>query len=258
MKEATLVSGSPRLEHQSLRKLYGRLLVRAYEHARTNKPTPAVLDLGAGDGSASLTFLDLGATVTAVDVSTTQLERLNARCAGYADRVDVRSQSAQDAVEALRLEGRQYDIAVTNSFMHHIPDYFSLIRRIRWILGPNGQFLSFQDPLRFDSVPKLSRLFDRFSYLSWRMLQGNLLRGLKTTIRRVRGIYLDDCPSDTVEYHAVRKSVDQDAISDLFRSLSYDFQIEAYYSTPSWAWQQVGFKMRIENTVGFIARKVPS
>ena len=63
----TYVDGAPHVKHASLRQLYGKLVVRVFDAARENGTAPMVLDLGAGEGSATLPFLQLGAKVVAVD-----------------------------------------------------------------------------------------------------------------------------------------------------------------------------------------------
>ena len=67
---------SPHVKYASLRKLYSRLVGQVYAHARKYAEVPTVLDLGAGEGSATLPFLELGARVVAVDVSESQLAEL--------------------------------------------------------------------------------------------------------------------------------------------------------------------------------------
>jgi len=49
---------SPHVKYASLRRLYGRLVEDVYAHAREHAEVPTVLDLGAGEGSATLPFLE--------------------------------------------------------------------------------------------------------------------------------------------------------------------------------------------------------
>ena len=68
--------GAPHVKHAALRSLYDRLVVEIYDVARQHSDCPCVLDLSAGEGSVTLPFLELGAQVTAVDISADQLEML--------------------------------------------------------------------------------------------------------------------------------------------------------------------------------------
>ncbi|MDQ1317409.1 MAG: hypothetical protein QG588_1061, partial [Candidatus Poribacteria bacterium] len=139
---------------------------------------------------------------------------------------------------------------------HHIPDYLSLISLSIEILSPYGQFFSFQDPLRYNSVGLFSRKFSTIAYLSWRVLKGDIINGLKRRIRRSKGIYLDDCPQDNAEYHVTRGGVDQEAIYELLKHSGFECEILRYFSTQSFVWQLMGPALGIKNTFAIIARNV--
>lgn len=249
------INGSPHIKHASLRSLYGKLVVSVYDFATRYTHTPEVLDIGAGDGLATLPFLELGAKVTAIDISKSQLKVLKEKCAAYLGNLEVRCQEVFDAIKSLQSEGKQYDIIVANSFLHHIPDYLSLIRHAVTILSPFGQFFSFQDLLKYDSLGPFALAFSSAAYFSWRLFQGDIIGGLRRYIRRKKGIYLDDCLDDNIEYHIRRHGVDQDAILDLFRQLGFECEIVCYFSTQSSIWQPIGTALGINNTFAVIARK---
>src|ERR1700751_1822736 len=81
---------SPHVKYASLRRLYGRLVEDVYAYARKHAEVPRVLDLGAGEGSATLPFLESGARVVAVDVSESQLSELRKKCGAYNERLEIR------------------------------------------------------------------------------------------------------------------------------------------------------------------------
>src|SRR5882762_2694367 len=199
---------SPHVKYPSLRQLYSRLVADVLAHARKHSEIPTVLDLGAGEGSATLPFLELGARVVAVDVSDSQLAELQRKCDSYRDRLQVRR---VDIGRALRTD-EHFDVLVMSSCLHHIPDYISVIEAGANVLSQKGQFFSFQDPIRYDTMKPLSHWFHRAAYFSWRMFQGDFFGGVSRALRRARGIYLDHCPADNTEYHVVRNGVDQDEI----------------------------------------------
>jgi 2-polyprenyl-3-methyl-5-hydroxy-6-metoxy-1,4-benzoquinol methylase len=251
----TYIGGAPHIKHSMLRRLYGQLVVAVYDCAARYASSPNVLDLGAGDGSAIVPFLELGATVTAIDISESRLKQLKRRCAGYGGRFQVRCEDVFDGIDSIRTQGRRYEIVVANSFLHHVPDYLGLIRRTVGILSPHGQFLSFQDPLRYDSLGQFASLFRKVAYYSWRITQGDLAAGLRRHIRRRRGMWLDDCAEDNAEYHAVRGGVDGDAIYQLCGELGLECEIIRYFSTQSSMWQAIGHRLGVENTFALIARR---
>jgi SAM-dependent methyltransferase len=228
-----------------------------YDRAAAYSPTPHVLDLGAGEGSVTLPFLELGAAVTAVDISEAQLRDLQAKCGSYMGRLEIRCQDVSAALQSLLRAGKQYDLVVANSFLHHIPDYLGLIRQAVEILRPHGEFFSFQDPIRYESLGTFSSAFCKLAYFSWRITKGDVWGGIKRRMRRARGVYLDSCPQDNVEYHAMRGGVDQDALASLLGHLGLHCQVIRYFSTQSRIWQPVGAALGIANTFALRACKSP-
>jgi 2-polyprenyl-3-methyl-5-hydroxy-6-metoxy-1,4-benzoquinol methylase len=204
------VDGAPHIKHDSVWSLYLSLLGEVLTYARQFSDSPQVLDLGAGEGSVTLPLIDMGATVTAVDVSVSQLNELRNKCSRYGGRLRTECDEVHSALK--RLPG-PYDIIVVNSFLHHIPDYLAMIRLALPRIADRGQFFSFQDPLRYDSISKFNRAFSQAGYFSWRIFQGDIWGGFKRLVRRSRGVYVDDCEFDNTEYHVTRGGVDQEAIA---------------------------------------------
>jgi len=246
------VDGAPHVKHAALRKLYGQLVVQVFDNAKKHTQTPAILDLGAGEGSVTVPFLDLGAKVVAVDISLSQIDALKTKCAHFGDMLEVQ---CEDINCALKDKNKMYDIVVVNSFLHHVPDYLSMIKEATTVVNPLGQFLSFQDPLRYDSVGKINSLFSNFAYFTWRVFRGDVIGGLKRRVRRARGIYLDDSDADNTEYHVTRNGVDQEAIRKLFEEMGWDCSIVSYFSTQGSLFQPIGSMLGMKNTFAIIAQK---
>ncbi len=246
------IDGAVHIKHPSLRTLYAKLAIEIYDFATQHTLSPKVLDLGAGEGSATLPFLELGAFVTAVDSSQSQLEALQIRCQRFAERLEVR---CEDIGETLKAREKMYDVIIASSFLHHIPDYLALINEAILLLVPHGQFFSFQDPLRYDSVGSFSKVVGNLGYLSWRIFRKDVVGGFRRSIRRMRGIYLSDSIYDNAEYHVTRNGVDQDAIWRLLKEENFDCAVMRYFSTQSRAFQIIGASLGVENTFAVIARK---
>jgi SAM-dependent methyltransferase len=246
------VSASPHLTHPIVRDLYKNLVTRTFNTAKKYANTPRVLDLGAGEGSATLPFLELGAHVTAVDISESQLAVLVQKSGQFATRLRVYHEDINEILEGNK---ERYDIVVMNSFVHHIPDYLAVFQKSIAILRPNGLIFSFQDPLRYDTLGRGSLYFSMVGYFFWRLFQGNYLQGLRTRIRRLRGIYVPGSKEDDAEYHVTRNGVDQDAIAQLLESESFTCEIIRYFSTQSSIFQRLGFFLGIENTFAIIAQR---
>ena len=250
---ANCVSASPHLTHATICDLYAQLVARTFNTAKKYASMPRVLDLGAGEGSATLPFLELGAHVTAVDISESQLAVLRRKCGRFATRLRV---YGEDINEMLKGTEERYDIVVMNSFVHHIPDYLALFHKSVAILQPNGLLFTFQDPLRYDTLGRGSLYFSMGGYFFWRLFQGNYLQGLRTRIRRLRGIYIPGSKEDDAEYHVTRNGVDQDAIAQLLASESFTCDIIRYFSTQSSIFQRLGLFFGIKNTFAIIAQRV--
>jgi SAM-dependent methyltransferase len=244
------IYGAPHIKHASLRMLYGKLVVQVFDFAKQHTKIPKVLDLGAGEGSVTLPFLELGAKVVAIDISSSQLDVLRSKCKRFGDMLEVR---CEDINDTLRDKSEKYDIIVVNSFLHHVPDYMGMIRETITILSPYGQFFSFQDPLRYDTVGIFTMLFSKLAYFSWRVFKGDVIGGLKRRLRRARGIYLEDSVHDNAEYHVTRNGVDQYAIHGLFKE--QDSDIVSYFSTQSCFFQTLGTALGMKNTFAVVAQK---
>jgi 2-polyprenyl-3-methyl-5-hydroxy-6-metoxy-1,4-benzoquinol methylase len=242
---------SPHVKYPSLRHLYSQLVADVLAHARKYSEVPTVLDLGAGEGSATLPFLELGARVVAVDVSDSQLSELRRKCNPYKDRLQVRQADIRSAF----LTDEHYDVLVMSSCLHHIPDYLSVIQAGVNALSKNGQFFSFQDPIRYDTMGTFSRWLNKTMYFSWRIFQGDFFGGVSRRLRRARGIYLEDCPADNTEYHVVRNGVDQDKIVELLSSKGFECRVVRYFSTQGSVFQPLGSALRIQNTFAVIAKR---
>lgn len=253
-EEATkkYIDGAPHIKHASLRKLYGKLVIQAFDSAVLYTTRPKVLDLGAGEGSVTLPFLDLGAKVVAVDISSSQLDSLKAKCSHFGDMLEVR---CEDINHMLKINRDKYDIVVFNSFLHHVPDYLEMIRNAAMALNNHGQLFSFQDPLRYDSAGKGAMNFSKLAYFSWRIFKGDVIGGLRRRIRRSRGIYLDDSVHDNAEYHVTRNGVDQDSIRVFLEGQGFDCNIVRYFSTQSSLFQHIGARLNMKNTFAVLAQK---
>lgn len=246
------IDGAPHIKHASLRMLYGKLVVQVFDFSKQHTKTPKVLDLGAGEGSVTLPFIELGAKVVAIDISSSQLYVLRSKCERFGDMLEVR---CKDINDTLRDKSEKYDIIVVNSFLHHVPDYMGMIRETMTILSPCGQFFSFQDPLRYDSTGKFAMLFSKLAYFSWRVFKSDVIGGLKRRLRRGRGSYLEDSVHDNAEYHVTRNGVDQDAIYRLFKEQDFNCGIVSYFSTQSRFFQPIGTVLGVKNTFALIGQK---
>lgn len=251
MAEGEYAKLAPHLSHSSIRSRYAALISRVMAAASRNGITPTVLDLGAGDGLATLPFLALGARVVAVDISRQQLDQLEERCKTYGDHLEVR---CADITKVL-CQGAIYDVVVINSVLHHIPDYLGLLEQVPGVLGKRGILFSFQDPMWKASMTLRDSFLSGAAYAAWRMGRGDVFGGLWRRVRREFGVFKADSLHDNTEYHAIRGGVNQLAISQLLANHGMRCELTEYCSFHSALLQPVGDRLGVRNTFAITASR---
>lgn len=238
-------AGSPHLRHW---QLYDALasLVREAVHGIRQAGLPAtVLELGAGHGGYTEPTLAAGCAVTVTEMSRPSVERLRTRFDGN-ERLSVVFDERGDLAP---IGDKRFSLILAVSVLHHVPDYLSFVLdAVEHHLEPGGTFLSVQDPLWYPSVPRATRVLERFAFLSWRLFQGNYRTGAATLLRRIRGVYDEEKPGDMVEYHAVRQGLDHAALHGVLSSRFEECSLHTYWSTQAPLWQAVGNLARMRNT----------
>jgi hypothetical protein len=148
---------------------------------------------------------------------------------------------------------REWDLAVMTSVLHHIPDYLRFLDRLCGLLANGGGIFTAQDPLYYPRMSSVVHRADRAAFLSWRVFQGNYAQGIKTQLRRLRGVYDDNEPGDVLEYHIVREGLDEEAITSLLAPRFKSFEMFRYWSSQAPIWQRVGDLAGVETTFGIEA-----
>jgi SAM-dependent methyltransferase len=249
------VNGSPHLKHKALGDLCGELATEALRRLQIGSGSPIVLDMGAGGGMLTLPYLRLGAKVLAADASEDLLRDLKSRAEPYIDSLTVICGDIFCILEELKSKDERFDIICASSFLHHIPEYQRLCATAAELLRSRGVLLTFQDPLRHDSLSRFTYFFDRVSYFGWRLFQGNYVQGIKTRFRRLMGYYRDDLPEDVAEYHCVRNGVDQTDLKALLENLGLECSVHCYWSAHASVFQSAGQLLNLANSFGIIAQK---
>jgi hypothetical protein len=151
------------------------------------------------------------------------------------------------------LDGGTYGLVLFASVLHHIPDYRAAINAAAARVAPGGAIVTFQDPLWYPTLSRANSVLSRVAYLWWRLGRGNYKRGLRSRWRWARGVYDETNPSDMIEYHVVRRGVDQSAVRDALASNFKEVRLIRYWSTQSRLWQRVGEALRATNTFATVA-----
>lgn len=113
-----------------------------------------VLDLGCGDGFASMDALRAGAYVTAIDISPASIEYLItiAKKENLDHRLDARVMDAHQ----LDFENESFDIIFGNGILHHLPCLERAIGEIKRVLKESG-YAVFLEPLGMNPFVNLFR-----------------------------------------------------------------------------------------------------
>ncbi|MDQ4138464.1 MAG: glycosyltransferase [Actinomycetota bacterium] len=243
-------SEAPHLRIPTVRELIATTLQELVTDAIARKGACRALDLGAGHGHFTDELLGAGATVVASEMSEASAAELSRK---YQDRGDVEVVFDRDGEQVFE-SGGAFDLVVCVSLLHHIPDYLEFVERLAAVILDGGAFASFQDPLLYATQGRAARLIHKAGFYAWRIRQGNLRRGFRTTVRRLRGVLDETNPSDMVEYHVVRDGVDQESLRALLLHSFDDVRLVRYWSTPAPTIQQLGKRLGLESEFGLVAR----
>ena len=105
-----------------------------------------VLDIGCGTGLASqcLLWSDLGRKIASIDLLDTSPAMLRQAIRRSA-RWGIPAETFNGLLEDLPA-GRTYDVIITCSVLHHVPDLASFLAAVRRHQAPHGFFIHLQDP----------------------------------------------------------------------------------------------------------------
>ena len=240
------VPGSPHLRHEHLRSQIVQSISDITESIRLTQGSCRVLEVGAGHGVFTESLLRSGATVVVTEMSAPSAAHLQ-RLYGHRTNVEV---IHDPTGEWLSRSDSLFDAVICISVLHHIPDYLGFLDTVFAHIKPGGAFVSWQDPLWYPRRSRGNLAADKGAYFAWRMTQGQLRNGLRTRLRRLRGIYDVTNPADMVEYHVVRAGVDELAICNLGERFFQSTEVVRYWSTQAAVLQRLGHRMRLESTFG--------
>jgi 2-polyprenyl-3-methyl-5-hydroxy-6-metoxy-1,4-benzoquinol methylase len=248
--EHEYINGAPHLKHESIAKIYHSMAADALNAIGRDATTIDVLELGAGNGLASTPWFDHRVRLTAVDSSQPMLDELSRK----ANAIGLKPKTVMaDALDFLDTTTDEFDVITHVSMIHHVPDYLNLLTRSVARVRKGGCLLTFQDPLRYDTMPAHHHFLERASYFAWRLGQGNVKRGLETRWRRLRGVYSPEHVVDFEDYHVVRSGVDSAAIVKLLEPSFAQVKPVPYWSTYSGLLQSLGERLHLASSFGILA-----
>ena len=248
-------AGSPHLKHARLNEALTALVREAMVEVGKRGLPMTLLEIGAGHGGCTEPALAAGCEVTVTETSRPAVERLLAR---FGANPGFTALFAEDGSLAV-LGERTFSGILCASVLHHIPDYLSFVSGALGHLAPGGTFLSIADPLWYPRLRPGDHLASRAAYFAWRATRGRYRQGLRTRLRRLRGVYDAHEPADMVEYHVNRSGVDEQALLRLLSPRFSDISVLPYWSTQAAPLQRVGELLDLRNcfalrATGFLGR----
>ena len=113
-----------------------------------------ILDLGCGKGESTISSLEAGAYVTAIDISPLSIEYVKeqAREKGLEDRLCAEVMDANN----LTIEDNTFDMVIGGGILHHLPTLEKALSEIRRVLKPGG-YAVFHEPLGINPFINLYR-----------------------------------------------------------------------------------------------------
>lgn len=243
--------GSPHLSHAHLRAQIEGDLDALVRRQVAEKGHCRAVEVGGGHGVFTQVLVDAGAEVVVTEMSAPSARHLTER---FADSPAVTVVHDPNGNALTQDAARGCDLAVFVSVLHHIPDYLTTVRKVADLLAPRADLYCAQDPLWYPRRTRASLAVSNIFYLAWRLTQGDLARGVASRLRWARGRYDESNPSDMIEYHVVRRGVDEEALASLLRSRFAFVDTRTYWSTQSTLLQNWGERLGLVSSFAVTAK----
>jgi ubiquinone/menaquinone biosynthesis C-methylase UbiE len=196
--------------------------------AQISQNQKSALDFGAGTGNLTSKLLNLGYTVTAVDISPEMCSILKKKFAPEIAKGKLMVINAP--IEELTFSKGQFDLITCYSVLHHLPDYLAALRTLSvflkeggalyvdheaspyyWLNGPTS-LASFVKDIYFHSNPIINSLYFQFI-------------GLKVP-------NIDYTLSDY--WHKKEHPINHQAIQQTLKTQGFTVKRIDYYQTSTW------------------------
>lgn len=161
-----------------------------------------VLDACGGSGNAAAMMVELGLQPVVADVSAEMLSRWRQR----AQPMNFSPETHEIEIEEfLRTDGREWDLIVFSSALHHIEDYRGVVRLAVAKLAPGGVLVTAFDPVSAGRFGQSVRRID--SIVHWTLHNPRVAVGLVAAKLRRHGSHAEPPIGRIAERHA-RKGMD--------------------------------------------------
>jgi len=149
------------MDHAGVNRAFVDDLIAAW-FAGALVPAPTVLDLGTGTAQIPIELAGRGLNthITAVDLAEHMLAlaEQNVEAAGFGDAISLRRIDAK----SLPFADGSFDIVMSNSIVHHIPEPAGCLGEMVRVLKPGG-LLFVRDLMRPDTIDTVEHLVDTYA-----------------------------------------------------------------------------------------------
>ena len=198
------------------------------------------LDVGAGTGNLTGKLLQMGYTVTAVDISQEMCTILKRKY--LASLQSKKLTVVCSPVEELSFEEGKFDLVTCYSVLHHLPDYIGALRSFSVFLRKGGvMYLDHEaSPYYWKNEPSSLSTLVKGIYLH----SNPLLNSLYYQITGLRVPSIDYEFSDY--WHKKEHALDHGSIARVFEEQNYGFSKRIdYYETSTWIPSPLAFVYRL-------------
>jgi len=189
----------------------------------------SALDVGAGTGNLTGKLLQIGYTVTAVDISAEMCEILQRRYHAYTQSNKLTIVCSP--IEDLGFETDKFDLITCYSVLHHLPDYDETLRGLCIFLKKGGVIYIDHEasPFYWKTEPSGLANLTKTIYLH----SNPLFNSLYFQITGLKIPQIDYCLSDY--WHKKEHALNHSNIQQIFKDENFTFESRTdYYETGTW------------------------
>lgn len=176
------------------------------------------LDIGCGMGNITLKLLSLGFKVTALDISTTMIKRVEDT---LPEDMIVNLMMVEADIDTFlsNVPGR-YNFVTMSSVLHHLPDYIETLKKVVGIIADGGFLYITHEPLKDvltkeDPLPR--KLLWQIDYLGYMIKRCRKVKTIKGVDWRLS------------DYH-LYKGLDHEKVKSLLEESGFKVFFETYSS----------------------------
>jgi ubiquinone/menaquinone biosynthesis C-methylase UbiE len=186
------------------------------------------LDVGAGTGNLTSKFLQMGYTVTAIDISPEMYQILKRKYSAYLESNKLTV--VNSPIENLRFEA-EFDVIACYSVLHHLPDYTTALRNLCHFLKKGGVIYIDHEasPFYWKNEPSMLSSFVKDIYFH----SSPILNSFYFQLVGLKVPSINYALSDY--WHKKEHPLDHSSVQQIFKQEKFEFLKRTdYYQNSTW------------------------